>query len=89
MLIVETIRKIRLLIHRDGESIRHTAKELRISRNTVRKAVRSQQTAFSYHRRLQPLPVLGAYVERLEKALAEDWKLPKRQTFGYFASEAV
>jgi len=42
MLIVETIRKIRLLIQRDGNSIRNTAKELGISRNTVRKAVRSQ-----------------------------------------------
>ena len=46
MLIVETIRKIRLSIHRDGKSIRKTAKELRVSRNTVRKAVRSEQTAF-------------------------------------------
>ena len=79
MLIVETIRKIRLSIHRDGKSIRQTAKELRISRNTVRKAVRSQQTAFTYRRSLQPLPALGAFVERLEKALAEDKKLAKRQ----------
>ncbi|MGZ6223450.1 MAG: IS21 family transposase [Syntrophales bacterium] len=79
MLIVETIRKIRLMIQRDGDSIRHTARELGISRNTVRKAVRSQQTAFSYRRKTQPRPVLGAFVERLEKALAEDWKLAKRQ----------
>ncbi len=78
MLIVETIRKIRLMIQLDGDSIRHTARELGISRNTVRKAVRSQQTAFSYRRRTQPRPVLGAFVERLEKALAEDWKLAKR-----------
>ena len=79
MLIVETIRKIRLLIQRDGNSIRNTAKELGISRNTVRKAVRSQQTAFSYRRKSQPLPVLGAFVERLEKTLAEDCKFAKRQ----------
>ena len=79
MLIVESIRKIRLWIHRDGKSIRKTAKELRVSRHTVRKAVRSQQTAFSYRRRSQPRPVLGAFVERLEEALAEDKKLPRRQ----------
>ncbi|MFO7708256.1 MAG: hypothetical protein R6V84_08785 [Desulfobacterales bacterium] len=79
MLIVETIRKIRLWIHRDGKSIRKTTKELRVSRNTVRKAVRSQQTAFSYRRSSQPRPVLGAFVERLEEALAEDKKLPSRQ----------
>jgi transposase len=76
---VETIRKIRLMIQRDGKSIRHTAKELGISRNTVRKVVRSQQTAFSYRRRSQPLPALGGFVERLEKELSEDWKLAKRQ----------
>jgi hypothetical protein len=35
MLTVETIRKIRLSIHRDGKSIRQTAKELRVSRNTA------------------------------------------------------
>ncbi len=71
MLVVETIRKIRLLIQGDGNSIRNTAKELGIARNTVRKVLRTQQTAFSYRRRSQPRPVLGAYVERLEKALAE------------------
>jgi transposase len=53
MLIVEIIRKIRLSIHRDGKSIRQTAKELRISRNTVRKVVRSEQTAFCYRRSSQ------------------------------------
>ena len=76
---METIRKIRLMIQRDGKSIRHTAKELGISRNTVRKVVRSQQTAFSYRRRSQTLPALGGFVERLEKELSEDWKLAKRQ----------
>ena len=65
MLIVETIRKIRLAIHRDGKSIRKTAKELRVSRNTVRKVVRSEQTAFTYRRSSQPRPVLGAFVEGL------------------------
>ncbi len=79
MLIVETIRKIRLLIQRDGNSIRNTAKELGIARNTVRRALRSQQTAFNYQRRSQPRPAMGAFVERLEKALAEDGKLAKRQ----------
>ena len=79
MLIVETIRKIRLSVQRDGHSIRDTARKLGISRNTVRKAVRSQQTAFHYQRASQPRPMLGAFVERLERALAEDGKLPKRQ----------
>jgi hypothetical protein len=79
MLTVETIRKIRLAIHRDGKTIRQTVRDLRVSRNTVRKVIRSQQTAFTYRRSTQPRPVLGAFVERLEQALEEDKKLSKRQ----------
>jgi transposase len=79
MLIVESIRKIRLSIHRENKSIRQTARELRLSRNTVRKAVRSEQTAFTYRRSSQPRPVLGAFVERLEQMLAGDVKLARRQ----------
>jgi transposase len=79
MLTVETIRKIRLSIYRDGKSIRQTAQELRVSRNTVRKAVRTQQTAFTYRRSRQPRRALGAFVERLEASLASDQELPKRQ----------
>jgi transposase len=78
MLTVETIRKIRLSVHRDGKSIRQTAKNLRLSRNTVRKAIRSQETAFHYKRTNQPRPKLDPFVESLEKRLEEDKKLPKR-----------
>lgn len=46
MLTVETIRKVRLSFHRDGKSIRHTAKDLQLSRNTIRKVIRSDQTSF-------------------------------------------
>ena len=42
MLIVETIRKIRLSVHRDGKSLRKTAEDLNLSRNTVRKVIRSE-----------------------------------------------
>jgi len=79
MLTVETIRKIRLSVHRDGKSIRETAKELRLARNTVRKAVRSEQTSFEYQRQVQPRPKLGAFVETLDGRLADDQKLPKRR----------
>jgi len=56
MLTVETIRKIRLAVHRDGKSIRKTAKDLCLSRNTVRKVIRSDQTAFEYIRRVATPP---------------------------------
>ena len=48
MLIVETIRKIRLSVHRDGKSLRKTAEDLNLSRNTVRKVIRSEETSFTY-----------------------------------------
>jgi len=79
MLIVETIGKIRLLVHRDGQSIRKTAKDLRLSRNTVRKALRSEQTAFTYQRSCQPRRVLEAFVPWLSDNLQADHALPKRQ----------
>ena len=78
MLTVETIRKVRLSVHRDGKSIRQTAKDLRVSRNTVRKVIRTQQTGFQYKRRMQPLPKLGPYVESLEERLSVDQGLSKR-----------
>ena len=79
MLIMETIRKIRLSVHRDGRSLRKTAKDLNLSRNTVRKVIRSQQTAFKYRRDNQPMPKLGAYVKRLIEKLESDKVLAKRQ----------
>ncbi len=78
MLTVETICKIRLSVHREGKSIRRTAKDLHLSRNTVRKAIRDQETAFHYKRSTQPRPRLDPFVESLEGRLQEDKKLPKR-----------
>ena len=49
MLTVETIRKIRLAA-RDKKSIRQIARDLRLSRNTVRKVLRSGETRFEYRR---------------------------------------
>lgn len=78
MLTVETIRKIRLAVHRDGKSIRQTAKDLHLSRNTVRKAIRSGETSFNYERCNQPRPKLGQYIQTLDTLLEEDEKLPKK-----------
>ena len=63
MLTVETIRKIRLAVNREGKSIRKTAKDLHLSRNTVRKVIRSDQTAFEYKRQVQPHPRLGDHID--------------------------
>ena len=50
MLVVETIAKIRRAHFIQGKSIKQICRELRVSRNTVRKVIRSGATEFSYDR---------------------------------------
>jgi len=56
MLIVETIAKIRHAHFVEGKSIKQICRELRLSRNTVRKVIRSDATEFTYERSVQPQP---------------------------------
>src|SRR3954467_7931436 len=58
MLIVETIAKVRRLFRHEHKSIREISRELRLSRKVVRKALRSDATAFAYKRQRQPRPQL-------------------------------
>src|ERR1700710_211287 len=71
MLIVETIAKIRRLFRNEHKSIREISRELRLSRKVVRKALRSDRTAFAYKRKHQPRPQLDSHVARLDVLLAE------------------
>jgi len=75
---VETIRKIRCAHHRDGKSIRQIARDLHLSRNTVKKALRSEATDFVYARTVQPMPKLGPYEAALSSRLLEDRLKPRR-----------
>jgi transposase len=70
MLTVETIGRVRRAFHVKGKKIKAIARELRVSRNTVRRIVRGEETAHRYARQEQPLPQLGAYVTALEGMLA-------------------
>jgi len=80
MLIVETIRKIRCAYHRDRKAIRQIAREYKLSRNTVKKVLRSDVTEFEYNRQAQPLPKLAPYQELLSGYLAVDsTKSPREQ----------
>ena len=79
MLIVETIRKIRCAYHRDKKPIRQIAREFRVSRNTVKKVIKSDVTEFTYDRKAQPLPKLGPYQDLLSESLATDDTKPKRE----------
>ena len=63
------LAKIRRLHFRDGLSVRKIARQTGLSRNTVRKVLRSGATEFSYEREVQPRPKLGAWTGELERIL--------------------
>jgi transposase len=69
MLIVETIGRIRREHLIKGKSIKEIARDLQISRNTVRKVLRSGETSFSYEREIQPRPKVGRWKAELERML--------------------
>ena len=61
MLVVETIARIRRDHLVRGVPIKEIARDLRVSKNTVRKVVRGDETSFSYERKIQPMPKLGPW----------------------------
>jgi len=69
MLIVETVGPIRREHLVKGKSIKEIARDLRISRNTVRRILRSGETSFSYEREVQPRPRLGRWKADLDRML--------------------
>lgn len=79
MIIVETIAQIRRLYYSQGETIKGICRTLGVSRNTVRKVLRSGQTKFVYERTTQPRPILDSFVAHLEKWLKEDENGPKKR----------
>jgi transposase len=70
MLIVETIARIRREHFIKGKTIKEIARDLKVSRNTVRKVLRSGETSFEYERVVQPQPKLGRWAAELEGLLA-------------------
>lgn len=71
MLVVETVVRIRRE-RAGGKGIREIARDLRLSRKVVRKAINAPEGAFDYHRTVQPLPRLGLFQERLDTLLSEN-----------------
>src|SRR5260221_4750629 len=72
MLTVETIGRIRREHFVNGKTIRQIARDLRVSRNTVRKMLRSGETSLAYDRDVQPLPKLGRWTTDLDELLARN-----------------
>jgi len=67
---VDTIARIRREFFVRGKSIKQIVRELHVSRNTIRKVLRSGETEFSYERDVQPLPRLGHFQAELDRLLA-------------------
>src|SRR5450432_1354271 len=72
MLIVETIGRIRRAHLSSGKSIKAIARDLKISRNTVRRILRSGETSFSYEREIQPRPKLGRWKADIDRMLTQN-----------------
>jgi transposase len=72
MLVVETIGRIRREHFVQGKSIREIARDLRLSRSTVRKVLWSEETSFSYERQVQPRPKLGRWKRGPRSALGDE-----------------
>src|SRR5271165_6792496 len=79
MLIVETIGRVRRAHLREGKSIKEIARALKISRNTVRKILRSDETSSSYEREIQPRPKLGRWKADVDWMLTKNADAPARE----------
>lgn len=79
MLTVETIGRIRRERFLKGKTIKEIARDLKVSRNTVRKVLRSGETSFEYARDVQPRPKLGRWTTDLEDLLASNAAKPSRE----------
>jgi len=79
MLVVETVARIRREHFVKGKTIKEIARDLKVSRNTVRKVLRSGQTSFEYEREVQPRPKLGQWTAELEQLLAANAVRPARE----------
>ena len=76
---MESIAKIRRMYHVDGKAIKAIARELGISKNTVRKIIRSNATKFELAKYTKAKPILGEYLEILNQLLEENTKEPLRR----------
>ena len=75
---MESFAKLRRRHLVKGESISAIARDLNLSRNTVKKYLRAD-VGPAYRRQQQPCPKLGAFAEQLERWLVQDGLRPKRE----------
>ena len=76
---METIGRIRRERFVKGKSIKQIARDLGLSRNTVRKVLRSEETSFAYEREVQPRPKLGRWTADLDRLLTANTSSSARE----------
>src|SRR3954447_9880322 len=76
---VDTIARIRREFFARGRTIKEIVRELHVSRNTVRKVLRTGATEFTYEREVQPRPKLGPWKGDLDRLLAANEAKPARE----------
>ena len=76
---MDTIARIRREFFVRGKTIKEIVRELHVSRNMVRKVLRSGATEFTYLREVQPLPKLGRWKGDLDRLLAANAAKPARE----------
>jgi transposase len=76
---VELIGQIRRAFFEQRRAIKEISRDLRVSRTTVRKVVRSGRTTFKYAREVQPSPKLGEWMGPLTEIVEAEARLPKRE----------
>ena len=64
--------------HQEKKKIKEICREFRVSRNTVRKVIRSGVTELTYERTVQPLPKIGPWTDELDEMLAANARKAKR-----------
>ena len=81
MLKVEKREQIRRAYFIEKKSQREIAKEMRCSRDTVKKAIESAEAGRYTLRQPRPAPVLGPYMARIDELLEENERLPRKQRY--------
>jgi len=74
VLIVESIARIRRMYYVNGKGIRAIGRELNISKNTVKKVIRSDATKFELAKYTKSKPALGGHLVMLKQLLEENKK---------------
>jgi predicted transcriptional regulator len=91
MLVVETVARIRREHIVKGKTIKEIARDLGVSRNTVRRVLRSGETSFEYGGRSKPRPKLGRWTAELDELLGGNaaTTIPKVQCSGMVSPDEL